>query len=280
MYVKLLGTGSPKPNKDRSGPAQVVTVDETPVLVDCGEGTTRQLLESNINPVDIKHILFTHLHSDHVFGYGHFLLGGWSLGRKELTIAGPAGLKAFHEKILDMFKEDIDYRVSTLGISEKGLLDVNIIELPDSGGEVTLPDVNVDITSAPVVHNVKTFGFRFQKGEESIVISGDTAPVDSIVQLAKDADILIQDAAIASSVANNKNSDPNILKIWDILKKEHCTPQQAGEIAQEAGVKRLVLTHLLPNTDEEEAYQEASKHFDGEVIVGEDLKTIAIERVR
>lgn len=277
FYIKLLGTGSPKPNIERSGPAQVIMIDETPILVDCGEGTTRQLMHAGINPVDITTVLFTHLHSDHVFGYSHFLLGGWSLGRRELTIIGPKGLKKFHEQVLAMFEEDINYRCDTLGISSAGLKDVTIIELPDEGGEVSVPKVEVKVTSTPVVHNVKTFGFRFQKDDQSIVISGDTAPVDRLVELAKDADILVQDAAIASSVFNNKSSDPNILKIWDILKNEHCTPQQAAEIARASGVKCLVLTHLLPNTDAEEVYQEASKYFDGKVIVGEDLKTINVE---
>ncbi|AXF57048.1 MBL fold metallo-hydrolase [Salicibibacter kimchii] len=276
FYVRLLGTGSPKPNRERSGPAQVIMVDETPVLVDCGEGTTRQLLNSEINPEDIKHVLFTHLHSDHVFGYAHFLLGGWSLGRKELTIVGPKGLKEFHEKILDIFKEDIDYRVNTLGISGNGLLDVNIIEIPDDGGEIEIPEINTEISSAPVVHNVTTFGFRFQKGDQAIVISGDTCPVDSLVTLAKGADILIQDAAIATSVFNAESTDANLKKIKDILVKEHCSPKQAGEIAEEAGVKSVVLTHLLPNTNETEAFQEASKAFNGKVIVGRDLDDITI----
>lgn len=274
FYVRLLGTGSPKPNKKRSGPAQVIMVDDTPVLVDCGEGVTRQLLYSDINPVDINNVLFTHLHSDHVFGYSHFLLGGWSLGRKKLTIIGPKGLKVFHEKVLDMFEEDIHYRCSTLGISGEGLLDVNVVELPDEGGDVPFAGINVNVTYTPVVHNVKTFGFRFQKGDQSIVISGDTAPVDSLVQLAKNADILVQDAAIASSVFNNKSSDSNIRRVWEILKQEHCTPKQAAEIASEAGVKCLVLTHLLPNTDKEEIYKEASEYFNGTVIVGEDLEKI------
>ena len=277
FYVKLLGTGSPKPNIERSGPAQVIMVEDTPILVDCGEGTTRQLMHADINPVDITTVFFTHLHSDHVFGYSHFLLGGWSLGRRKLTIIGPKGLKKFHEQVLTMFEEDIAYRCDTLGISSAGLKDVNIVELPDEGGNILLPNLDVKVSSAPVIHNVKTFGFRFQKGDQSIVLSGDTAPVDSLVELAKDADVLVQDAAIASSVFNNKSSDPNILKIWDILKNEHCTPQQAGEIATKAGVNCLVLTHLLPNTDRDEAYQEASQHFDGIVIVGEDFQTINAE---
>lgn len=274
FYVQLLGTGSPKPNIERSGPSQVIMVDETPILVDCGEGTTRQLLHANINPVDITTVLFTHLHSDHVFGYSHFLLGGWSLGRNKLTIIGPKGLKKFHEQVLNMFEADISYRCDVLGISSAGLKDVTVIELPDEGGEIPLANANVEVTAVPVVHNVKTFGFRFQKGQQTIVISGDTAPVDTLIELAKGADVLVQDAAIASSVFQNKDSDPNIIKIWDILKNEHCTPGQAAEIATEARVGCLVLTHLLPNTDRQQVYEEASKYFDGTVIVGEDLNVI------
>ncbi|MGY4691470.1 MBL fold metallo-hydrolase [Salibacterium sp. K-3] len=276
FYVRLLGTGSPKPNKKRSGPAQVVMVEETPVLVDCGENVTRQLMEVDLNPSDINTVLFTHLHSDHVFGYSHFLLGGWSQGRKELTIVGPKGLKSFHEKVLNMFEDDIHYRCNVLGISSKGLLDVTIIELPEDGGDITLPTVPADITCTPVVHNVKTFGFRFQKGGQAIVISGDTCPVDTIYKLAEGADILIQDAAIATSVFNADTTDSNLLKIWDILKKEHCTPEQAGDIAREAEVGCLVLTHLLPNTNEAEIYNEAAEVFNGKVLVGEDLMKITV----
>lgn len=275
FYVRLLGTGSPKPNIERFGPSQYINVGDTPILVDCGEGTTNQLLHVNVNPVDVKHVLFTHLHSDHVFGYSHLLLGGWSLGRDALTIVGPKGLKKFHESILAMFEEDINYRVNVLGISSKGLLDVNIIELPEDGEEVELDVDDVKITAAPVIHNVKTFGFRFEFGAHSIVISGDTAPIESLVDLSKDADVLVIDAAIAPSVFNNPSSDPNIIKIKELLAKEHCSPKQAGQVGTDANVKKLVLTHLLPNTNVDEVYEDTKSTFAGEIIVGEDLLTIA-----
>lgn len=276
FYVKLLGTGSPKPNIDRFGPSQVIMIDDKPILVDCGEGTTNQLLKADINPVDINCVLFTHLHSDHVFGYSHFLLGGWSLGRDELTIVGPKGLKALHEQIIKMFEEDINYRCNVLGISSKGLLDVNIIELPHTDGELELEGVNAEISYTPVIHNVKTFGFRFQKEDESIVISGDTGPCDNLIKLADQADVMVIDAAIAPSVFNNPSSDANIIKIKELLAKEHCSPAQAGELAEKAKVKKIVLTHLLPNTDNNEVYNDAKAPFSGEVIVGEDLKKITI----
>lgn len=275
--MRLLGTGSPKPNIERHGPSQLIMVDNEPILIDCGEGTTNQLLKANIQPDDVKYLLFTHLHSDHVFGYSHFLLGGWSLGRNELTIFGPRGLKKLHEQIITMFEEDINYRCNVLGISSKGLLDVNVVELPDEGRTIKLDNVNVDIESTPVVHNVHTFAYRFDKGAHSIVISGDTAPVESLIELSKDANVLVQDAAISPSAFEDPAADPNIKKIRELLTKEHCSPMQAGEIAEEAGVKKLVLTHLLPNTDRNEIYHSAKSTYSGQVIVGEDLDKITVD---
>ncbi|WP_257347411.1 MBL fold metallo-hydrolase [Pseudalkalibacillus decolorationis] len=275
LTLTMLGTGSPKPNLERSGPAQVIMIEDTPVLIDCGEGTVRQLMKANINLAEINYLCFTHLHSDHIFGYEHFLLGGWSLGRRKLTVIGPKGTKRFHEKVLDMFEEDISYRVQALGIPSDGLLNVNIIELADEGGHV-LCDIPAKITTTPVVHNVKTFAFRFDVGLKSIVISGDTAPVDSLVELAKGADVLVQDAAITDSSISKKTEDANLKNIWEQLQKEHCTPAQAAEIAKQAGVKQLIMTHFLPNVNEKKVYQEASAVFDGEVIVGKDLQQVSL----
>ncbi|TCP30895.1 ribonuclease Z [Scopulibacillus darangshiensis] len=270
LTLTMLGTGSPKPNLERSGPAQVITIDNTPILIDCGEGTVRQLMKMEINPADINYLCFTHLHSDHVFGYEHFLLGGWSLGRRKLTIIGPKGTRRFHERVLEMFEEDIDYRLS-LGIPGQGLMDVTIIELEDEGGLVDT-EMPAKITTTPVIHNVKTFAFRFDIGAKAITISGDTAPVDSLVKLAKGSDILVQDAAINTSSINSQTSDDGNLKnIWKRLENEHCTPAQAGALAKEADVKKLVMTHFLPNVDAELASKEASEVFDGEVIAGSDF---------
>ncbi|UOQ94754.1 ribonuclease Z [Halobacillus shinanisalinarum] len=275
LSVTMLGTGSPKPNLERSGPAQVITIVDMPILVDCGEGTVRQLMSAGYSPADIEYLCFTHLHSDHVFGYAHFLLGGWSLGRNKLTVIGPKGTKRFHQKVLEMFEEDIAYRTGDLGIPSDGLTDVNIIELEDEGGSV-ISGTPANITTIPVIHNVKTFAFRFEVDSKSIVISGDTAPIDSLVEFAKEADILIQDAAINSSSIGTNSQDENLKNIWSKLQLEHCTPAQAAEIASKAGVKKMVMTHFLPSANEEKVSQEASAIFKGEVIVGEDLQRISV----
>lgn len=271
--ITMLGTGSPRPDLERSGPAQVLHINNNPILIDCGEGTTAQLLKADIPPENVNVLMFTHLHSDHFFGYGQFLLGGWGRGRRELTVVGPKGIKEFHETIINMYKDDIAYRVS-LGRPENGVLDVKIIEF-DQAGEIQV-DIPAKVTAEKMVHNVPTFGYRFEMEDKIIVFSGDTAPTPNIVELAREADVLVLDAALSKTGVYRDTKDPELLKIWENLQKEHCTPEQAGDIAQEAGVKKLVMTHFLPNVIPKEVKEEAEGRFTGESIVAEDLMEIYI----
>lgn len=269
LKMVMLGTGSPRPNLSRSQPAQALMIGEETILIDCGEGTTAQLMKAGIAPESIKSLILTHLHSDHTLGYGQFLLGGWGQGRSELTIIGPKGTKAFHESILNMYSFDIDYRCS-LGRSGAGILDVNIIEISEPGVLKDNP-LPYKITTARMVHNVPTYAFRFDIGEKAVVISSDTAPNEDIVLLAEGADLLIQNAGLTTG-----RKSAALEKIWDNLQKEHCTPEQAGSIAERAKVKKVVLTHFLPEADGSVAFREASEAFSGEVIVPEDLDVIQV----
>ena len=270
ITVTMLGTGSPRPDVKRSGPAQTLSVGNETILIDCGEGTTQQLLKADIPPESIEQLWFTHLHSDHTFGYGQFLIGGWGRGRSKLTIIGPKGTKAFHEKILDLYQEDIDYRCS-LGRSEAGIRDVQIIEL-DEAGSIENP-LSLNVTVEPMVHNVPTYGYRVEVDGTVIVFSGDTAPHDGIIKLSQDADLLVIDACLTVG-----KFSPALERIWDELQKEHCSTKQVGEIATEAKVKKVVLTHFLPEADPERAYYETAEYFTGEIVVPEDLDRVEVER--
>ncbi|WP_066396503.1 MBL fold metallo-hydrolase [Neobacillus mesonae] len=274
IALTMLGTGSPRPDIERSGPAQVLTIDGTHILIDCGEGTSTQLLKAGIPLESINHLWITHLHSDHLFGYAQFLIGGQGNGRRELTIVGPKGIKKYHQRILELYEEDLNYRLS-LGRSPKGLLDVNIIEIIESGEIKT--DIPAYVTCAEMVHNVKTFGYRFYIEDKVVVISGDTAPTPNIVELARGANLLVLDSALTTTSVYTKGGNKEFSKVFENLKKEHCTPVQCGQIAQEAEVKTLVLTHFLPEADGEEAFAETSSVFAGEVIVPKDLQKIKVD---
>lgn len=274
LAVRMLGTGSPRPDLERSGPAQVLWINDLPILIDCGEGTTTQLLKAGIPPQTINHLWLTHLHSDHLFGYAQFLIGGQGDGRRELTIVGPVGTKKYHERILQLYEEDINYRLS-LGRSPKGLMDVNIIEIEEAGEILT--DIPAKVTAAKMIHNVTTYGYRFEVGDKVVVISGDTAPTPELVKLAAGADLLVQDAAITTTSVYTQGENKEFSKVFEKLQNEHCTPTQCGEIAREAGVKKLVLTHFLPGADTVEAFDEVTKVYTGKVVIGEDLKLIEVE---
>lgn len=268
ISVTMLGTGSPRPEKQRSGPAQTLSIGADTLLIDCGEGTTNQLLKAGIPPESIKQLCFTHLHSDHTFGYGQFLIGGWGRGRSELTVIGPKGTRKFHEKILDLYEEDINYRCA-LGRAAAGIRDVRIIEI-EKPGKLEYSSL-LETTVEPMIHNVPTFGYRFEINNKSIVISGDTAPHDGIIRLAKDADVLVIDAGLATGIISAA-----LEKVWDLLQKEHCTAEQVGQIAKKANVKKVVLTHFLPEFDPAKAYDEVASHFSGEIIIPEDLDKIEL----
>ncbi|SDH16777.1 Ribonuclease BN, tRNA processing enzyme [Alteribacillus persepolensis] len=275
ITLTMLGTGSPRPTLERSSPAQIIQADDQLILIDCGYNTFNQLLKVNIRPNEITHLFMTHLHADHALDYAHFLITGWAQGRRKLTVIGPKGMKKFHRHVLEMFSEDIDYRMS-LGRPADGVKEnVTIIEIEEPG-DIDLPLGFERITAEQMVHNVLTYGFRFETGDKTIAVAGDTAPTESVPRLAKEADVFVLDACLAANKYDGNNASKEVNHIWEQLQKEHCTPKQCGELAQEANASTLVLTHFLPGVDTKKAYEEAKKEFEGEVIVPSDLQTIHV----
>lgn len=271
MKVIMLGTGSPRLNEDRQPSSQLLWAGQLPILVDCGEGATMQLVKSGILPQEVKHVFFTHLHADHFLGYANFLISGWVEGRRELTVVGPKGTKKMHDLLIEMLENDIQYRLS-LGRPVNGILDVKVLEINEPG--MVDVDIPVKVECAPMVHNVPTFAYRFEKDGEAIVFSGDTAPpTDQLVNLSKNASVLIHDACL-TFIEND--SVPNAVQLWKNLQKEHCTPAQAAETAKKANVETLVLTHFLPKMNPKRVHAEAAEVFSGTIVVPNDLDVIDI----
>ncbi len=268
MRLVLLGTGSPQPDPERAGPSQLVIVDDVAYLVDCGDGCTRNLLHAGIRPADVKRVLFTHLHSDHTLGYAQFLLAGWASGRRQLTVIGPPGARHLHDTLVhDLYRRDIAFRMS-LGRPGNGLTDVVPLEV--EGGEA-YSDERVRVTAVPVAHDDGlTMAFRFDADQKSIVLSGDTVYTPTLVRLARGADILVHDANTTPNAVYSAQT-PEKRSFWNNLQKYHATPADAGRAAREAGVKTLVLTHLLPGTDAGLARAAAAAEFRGVIHVGVDL---------
>ena len=177
-----------------------------------------------------------------------------------------------------LFFEMNEYDIRTR-IADEGRIPlqplVHVHEL-NRGGLVT-QDENVKVTSVRVRHPpvVPAFGYRFDASDRSMVISGDTAPSDELIALARGADILVHDALFAPAVDRLVGAVPNATRLKASILSHHTTAEDAGRVAQAAGVKTLVLSHLIPADDPaitDQMWIDAARvHFRGLVVVGKDL---------
>lgn len=272
LKVLLLGTGCPLPNLARSSPSQAVFCGQEPFLVDCGEGATTQLVRAGLDPAMVKHLLITHHDADHIAGYGHFALTSWILGRRALKVVGPRGTKRITDLLFkEVYEKDIEYR-SSLGRPVKGILDIDVLEV-EGGAKLELSTCQVSVAEVPHHPGMQCLAFRFDADGQSLVISGDTAYSEKLVELARGADILVSEASMVEP-EGGKLHQAHTAEFWEKLHAQHVTPREAGLMARKAGVRKLVLSHLLPRADPGTIAREAASEFGGEVVVGEDLMEV------
>jgi ribonuclease Z len=269
--IVLLGTGTPRPDPQASGPATAIVVDGRTFVVDAGPGVERQLAAAHL-PIDGPTALFlTHLHSDHTLGYPDLLLTSWVMGRKRpLAVYGPRGTKAMTEHLLAAYAEDIGVRTQGLEHETPGGERADVHEIAtgliyDQGG--------VKVTAIPACHGTwkQSFGYRFDTADRSIVISGDTAPCPAIFAAAKDVDVLVHEvypAARLKAEARPGGAD------WPAyMRAFHTSDIELGRGAGAAQPKLLVLHHVvrMKGTDEELLAGVKQGGYLGRVVVGRDL---------
>ena len=272
----LLGTGGgPWPRRASSAAAQVIVRSGAAYVVDCGDGVARQLVVAGIPLASLRHIFITHHHSDHNADYGNLIWLAWAAGlRTRVDTWGPSPLEKMTRLFFEMNAYDISTRIADEGRVPLVPL-VHVHEL--TGGGVILEDENVKVTAALVNHPpvVPAFGYRFDGRDRSIVISGDTAPSDNLIQLARGADVLVHDTLYGPAIDRLVADVPNATSLRRSILSHHTTAEDAGRVAQAAGVKLLVLSHLVPGDDPTVTDQmwidAARKHFQGSVVVGRDL---------
>ncbi len=275
----LLGTaGGPTPKRSASGPSQVIVVDGAAYVVDCGDGVARQLRLAGISPTALRHIFITHHHSDHNADYGNLMLLAWAAGLQSRVDAwGPPPLERMTRLFFEMNQYDIDVRIKDEGRVPLAPL-VHAHERSE-GGEV-MRDENVRVTCALVPHPdvSPAFAYRFDAPGRSIVISGDTAKSDALIALARGADVLVHETLYLPAVDRLVASIPNAATLRKHIVDSHTSAEDAGRVAQAAGVKTLVLSHFVPSDDpsitSEMWASAAAAHFTGRVIVGKDLMEI------
>jgi ribonuclease BN (tRNA processing enzyme) len=275
----LLGTGGgPRPKKHRANSAQAIVAGGRIYVVDCGYGAAHQMVMAGLPLRQLRHVFITHHHSDHDLELGPLLQLAWASGlATRVDCWGPRPMQRMIRNYLAYEAYDLAIRVKDEGRVPLAPL-IHGHELRHGGA--VLDDGVIRVTAAKVVHPPVdlAFAYRFDAADRSIVISGDTRPSAELVRLAKGADVLVHEAMLAERVGELIHSLPDRDRLQRSVLSHHTTAEQAGQIASEAGVKMLVLSHLVPGEDPDvpdaEWIAAARRHYSGPIVVGRDLMEI------
>ena len=268
----LLGTGTPNADPDRAGPAVAVVVNDVPYVVDAGPGVVRRASAAAKNGVKglsvekLRRLFITHLHSDHTVGLPDFIFTPAVLERDApLEIYGPLGTKRMSDLILKAFAEDIAIRLKGLEPAKPRGYEV---QTQDVKPGVIYKDANVTVKAFAVKHGSwkHAYGYRFESADRVVVISGDCAPSESIIEACNGCDVLVHEVYSTMGFARRSPE-------WQRYHSNfHTSSKELAEIATKARPKLLVLYHqLLWGATKEQLLEEIGKGYSGKVVFGNDL---------
>ena len=279
----LLGTAAgPVPGRSRQMTSHVMLSNGSAYVLDCGMGVTDQYARTGIPFSALKSIFITHHHADHNIEYGPLLIVGWIQGLPlDVRAFGPPPLRQMTDDFMRAYKQTVDFWAEDFQM--KPLTTVEVKEISSVGP--VMQDDNVKVSSIVVEHPpVKpALAYRFDFKDRSIAFSGDTAPLEVVATMAKGADVLVHETMYVPAVekyikAQIAEGRPVKFETFMAhMKADHTPAEDVGRIAQEAGVKTLVLSHLTPAIDNitDDTWREpVAKYFKGEIIVGKDLMVV------
>jgi len=292
----LLGTGAgPIPRKERSQPANLLVVGGRPYLIDAGNGVARQLAHAGFVPSDVRTVFITHHHVDHNADMGALMSFAWIEDNKRndksvapMRFYGPASTSTLVQAAQGFLA--VSERIFRAGVPMApvaGRFEGHDITAP---GEVFRDD-RIVVSAVENSHYMgananapatadKSYSYRFDTPGRSIVFCGDTGPSETLVTLAKNADVLVCEVndldASMKEIAATTRLPPLALKAVRMhMEKQHITPEQIGQLAHKANVQSVVLTHYAPGLDGETDLSKYTdgvrKYFSGTVIAGRDL---------
>ncbi len=254
--IVFLGTGSPLPSIDRCGAGQVVAAGDTHILVDCGWGAARRILPAGIwaNQIDIA--IFTHMHTDHITDFPDFLFLRWTSGAtKPLQVYGPEGTREMVEGFLMALRRDIGFRLAHHpGKLHPDGIKINVTEVPTTTSPTRFLEVaGLQVEAFEVDHYpvVPAFGYRLLFDGRNAVLSGDTSFCESLAAASKDADVLVCEAMNVDMLeerihALRKAGRELQASLFEDVPSYHLPTADVARLAKQAGVGRLVLSHLIP----------------------------------
>jgi ribonuclease BN (tRNA processing enzyme) len=281
-YVVLLGTkGGPAIRPGSSMPtSNLYVLNGEQIVVDCGLGVTKGLVDQGMELKNLSLIFITHLHSDHYLELGALIHTAWTAGLKTpVDVYGPPGIDAYWRAFLTSMKADIELRIEDEGRPDLSAL-VTFHEF-DEGVVLKRDQLTVSAIRSKHPPLVDCFALSFKTNDVHFVCSGDTAPFAGLEDFAKNADLLVHEAMLESALpalmARVGNGSEKLMEHW---LQSHSFAHDAAKTATRAGVKRLALSHLIPSDDpnygESDWKNAVEGHWDGPLIIGTDGLKIAL----
>lgn len=278
--IVFLGTkGGPRVSKEASNPANLVVVNDTPFVIDCGMGVSHQLVSAGVPIPSIKYIFIGHHHSDHNLEYGNLFYNAWAAGLSTpIHSFGPKGIEAMTRTYWELNKFDVDTRIEDEGRPDpRPLLIAKDIEA--DGVALKTDDVTVTAFRTPHPPITDNFAYKFETPDGTIVFSSDTAYNPKLAEFARGADVLVHECLYVPAVDRLVLKTKNGATLKKHLLESHTTTEDVGRIAAAAGVKVLVLSHFVPgdlDVSDDEWMADVKKNFSGRIIVAKDLMQLIL----
>ncbi len=285
MRIRLLGTGTPTPSLRRMCSGYLVETGRDVIVFDHGFGAHHRLMELGVAATRVTHLFLSHLHYDHCGDYPRLVLTRWDQGAgqiPELAVFGPPPLRQMSDRLFGpagAFEPDLTSRIkhdTSLGIYEArgGTLP----RLPPSpivrelrSGDI-VEQTGWAVTVAAVRHvepYLTCYGFRLDSAAGSFVYSGDSGPSAGMRKLAKDCDVLVHMCHYISGTQLNDGFAASCMGHMEL-----------AELAADAGVRNLVITHVTEQFDKpgirERVIAQISSVYKGNVFFGEDLLEVPL----
>lgn len=269
VAVQILGSGGPRFNRDRASASYLLWSDsQARMLVDVGGGAFLRFGQSQAKLSDLSLLAITHLHPDHVSDLPALLWLGNQARKDPLRIVGPSGndvapsLPTFLSRLFDEKNGAFQVLGAALGAKQGEIggsvrLDIGVVDATKVEPSTVFDRQGMNVTALRIPHgNIPTVAYRVQTRDVSIVFSSDQTGTDPrFIDFAKGANLLIMHLAIAAGARS----------------PVHAPPLVVGRVAQEAGVGRLIVSHI-GLFDLDAAIAELKKFYTGPLTVGADLQ--------